>query len=169
MAHHNCPYDLNHKPIHRMDGTQGKAWLMGGELRRVLGSWLLTQYPQGCGITEDTYHLVGWCDDRGQVFDLMPPYRTIHYSRIANKPAVQACPCAEFYDPESNGPWRNRGDAKARDHHPLCQYDQHSTQIWGELQRRGFLPPDGVIATHAERKVARPDEWNNIREEIRKS
>lgn len=154
MAHHNCPFDLNAKPIHRMSRAQETAWLRGGDPKRLLGDWLVKRYPGGGAVTSPGFLLVGWFDNRGNCNDLSPPFQVIHYSKVANAPEVPTCPCGEFYDPETNGPWRLRG---SREHHPLCQYEPASTKVWDILQARGVQAP------------IRPDDWEKIRQQARQS
>jgi len=165
MTHHNCPYDLNHVPIHRMNSLQATAWVRGGEPRRFLGAFFAKTYPDGCAVTECGYRLIGWVDKKGNCFDIPPPHRSIHFSKVANAPKADFdCPCREFYDPEIGGPWKLRNSSE---HHPQCQFEPASMKVWALLKSRGFMAPAGVAPWMHKAPEMRPDYLEMLRQEAR--
>jgi hypothetical protein len=84
---------------------------------------------------------------------MAPPFNWYSRHDIANKPELQACPCANFYDPEIQGPWKLRNSSE---HHPICQFDQTSMETFNRLSR-----------AHSEGTRKRADDWTRTREEVR--
>lgn len=124
-----------------------------------MASALVRRYAGGVGVLSATQRLFALVDPRGNVRELPPPHRRYEMWQIANRPEVPECPCANFFDPEVGGPWRERGGQAG--HHPICQFDRSAARVWDiavkqgeERQARGQNPQ------------ARPDEWLKIREEV---
>lgn len=138
-------------PLHKLTQTQTLAWITSTELRRSLASSLVRHYQGGCGVVSATMRLFAYVAPNGAVQELAPPHRAVERWHIANQPKPVECQCAGFYDPESQGPWRNRG---GDDHHPLCQYDPKVTKTFALALRKDELP---------EKLAKRPDLWVKLR------
>jgi hypothetical protein len=148
-----------------MNSLQEAAWLRRGEPRRVLGSFLCKLYPGGGAVTECGYRLVGWFNKAGECYDLMPPWRSVHFSKTANAPKAQEnCPCLEFYDAEIQGPWKMRNSPE---HHPQCQFEPASMKVWSTLYKRGIVAPMGIDPQTLKPVELRPDAMEKIRQECR--
>lgn len=164
--------DINF-PIHRMNQVQTLAWLTVPAWRRRFSDFLVKQrYRGGFGVCSATLRLIAVVDPRGAVRELAPPHRRFEMWQVANAPRPNECPCADFYDPEVGGRFRER--SAPGQHHPLCQFDRTAAPVFREAQRRAFDRLDiqvidgiGVLPQKETRKTAqsRPDEWQNIRKE----
>ncbi len=160
-------------PLHRMNQTQTLAWLTVPAWRRKFIEHLLRErYRGGFGVCSATLRLIATVNPRGALVELAPPHRLFEMHEVANAPAPPRCPCAEYYDPEVGGPFRERG--REHEHHPLCQFDKTAKPVFKEAQRRAFDRLDirviegvGVLGGKETRRSAqaRPDEWEQIRKE----
>ncbi len=106
-------------PYHQLTNNQTKLWLLGGDVRAQMARGIAELYRSGCGIVAWRGQHIAYVRPNGTVQELTPPFHRIEREHIANKPETTACACAEFYDPEVQGPWKLRGTA---DHHPYCQF-----------------------------------------------
>jgi hypothetical protein len=125
-----------------------------------MASALVRRYPGGVGVLSATQRLFVLVNPRGDIRELPPPHRRYEMWQIANKPAQPECPCADFFDPEVGGCWRERGEQAG--HHPLCQFDRHSEAVFmiaGRKARENLARGGGS-------PQARPDEWVKIRQEL---
>ena len=144
MAHSHQTTNLHNQEVfHKLTERQARAWCLpgkvGAEVRRKMASQLAQMYPQnGCGVCSPLMHLVAYVSPRAELRMLMAPFRVIPISAIANKPAVKDCPCLEFFDPEVKGSWRERSEverARYGGHHPMCQYQRTSAEVFAELYK----------------------------------
>jgi len=138
-------------PLHRLTSAQVKVWLMGGELQRQQAENLRRRYPGGVGVLSPTQCLFAYVRPDGSVQSLTPPFRRYLISEIANRPTLEQCPCAEYFDPESGGPWKLR--ARDGEHHPICQYKPTSMTVFNLLMR-----------AHREENAKRPDDMRRAEE-----
>lgn len=146
-------------PLHRLNTPQTKVWLISEGAKRQIAAALVRRYPGGVGVLSATQRLFALVDPRGNVRALPPPHRRYEMWQISNRPDLPECPCANFFDPEVGGAWRECGYEAG--HHPLCQFDRTSEKVFvlaaeranGRLNQ-GLAPQD------------RPDEWIKIREEV---
>ncbi len=166
-------------PLHRLNTPLTKIWLISKMMQRRLATAIVKKrgYTGGVGICAANMDLIALVDPAGRVRELPPPFRRYELWQTANQPAAQIdCPCGDFFDPESGGPWRERG---GHDHHPLCQFEMTAgktfTQAQGRAAERIGIPIEhGVPMMGADVKLrntvsaqARPDEWQQIRKEYR--
>jgi hypothetical protein len=153
----STPSDLPY-PLHRLNTPQTKLWLIFPSMKSQMASALVKKYPGGVGILSATQRLFALVDPRGNVRDLPPPHRRYEMWQIANQPRVPECPCADYFDPEVAGCWRERGENAG--HHPLCQFDRSSATVFVRAAREAHEQ----IAKGGEAQK-RPDEWLIMREE----
>ncbi len=139
-------------PLHLFTRVETALWVAGGQTQRALAAKLANQYRTGVGVLSCTYLLIAYVQPNGLVRLLAPPFQRFEPYQIANKPRTDECACADFFDPETGGPWRNRG---SEDHHPVCMFDRHALRV-----------AVGNNRLHAEGK-ARPDTLDRLREEAR--
>ena len=152
-------------PLHLLTNRQTKLWVTLPGVRRVMAQELLRRYPNGC-------HVLAWrglkhfcnVDPVGRVHELPPPFRQYDRSQIANKPHVPDCACADMHH-EEYGSWRNHPDFQKGLHHPYCQFDATSEQVYREvfLLKTGgetHFPSVGKVRTIP----TRPDEVDRARE-----
>lgn len=165
----------DHVPYHKLTVAQGKAWcfprqLGGDEIRRRMSSQLAKMYPRhGCGLCSATMLLVAYIKPDGKFRMLVAPFKRIPIDAIANKPTTD-CPCQSFLDPETKGPWKNRGTGG---HHPMCQFERGSSEVFA----RTFQALNGGVDFEDSGKVrragqavvakARPDLMIKIQSEVR--
>lgn len=145
-------------PLHRINTPQIKVWLINPEFKRVLGAALIRRYPTGVGVLSPTLRLFALVNPKGVVRELPPPHNRYEMWQIANAPEVPECACANFFDPEVGGAWRERGGDAG--HHPLCQFDKTALRV--------FVKAADAAVQSVERggpTQARPDEWLKMREE----
>ena len=133
-------------PLHRLNQPQTKVWLMGGALRQMMVNHLRQRYPGGCGVLSATNYHFAFVMPNGNVREIPPPYKRYEMWQISNRPATPVCPCGEFFDPESGGPWKLR--AREGQHHPVCQFSKSSVETYQRIER-----------AHLEGVKMRPDEW----------
>jgi hypothetical protein len=157
-------------------------WLLSEVNRKNISNALSKMYRGGVGVCSATLRLMAMVAPNGTYRMLAPPFRKYEMWQIANKPEVLGleCPCADYFDPEVGGPYRERGPAAG--HHPMCQFDRTSSVVFKEAQGRaanrlGMTFVNGVPVVDSEDKKtsvirpltpqARPDEWERIRAEYR--
>jgi hypothetical protein len=165
-------------PLHRLNSPRTKLWLISPTSKKRTAWALSRMYRGGVGVCSATLRLIAYVDPRGGVTELPPPHKRYEMWQIANRPnPVTECPCGNFFDPEVQGPYRDRGTDT---HHPMCQFDRTAKGVFGEAMNRaatrmGLQYVNGVPIIGGEepkRSVikpltpqARPDEWENIRKE----
>lgn len=162
----------DHVPIHRLNTPQTKLWLFGGDIRRRLASNLSKRYPSGVGVCSATLRLIAYVDPKGGFRELLPPHKKYEMYQISNKPLVAECQCASFFDPEVQGPWRDRG---TDEHHPICQFERVSGKVFDTLVLRSpgvtaaRLDANGepVFERHSGAPALRPDEALKLREQLK--
>lgn len=152
----STPKDLPY-PLHRLNRPQTKIWLISEHARRQIASNLARQYRGGVGVLSATQLHFAFVDPRGAITELKLPLRRYEMWQIANRPQVLECPCANYFDPEVEGPWRERG---SEGHHPLCQFDRTSQSVFSRAAKEAHAR----IARGGPAQE-RPDEWIKIREE----
>ena len=169
-------------PLHRLNVPRTKMWLISDANKRRTSDALSKLYRGGVGVCSATLRLMALVAPNGTYRELAPPFRKYEMWQIANKPHTLGleCQCAEYFDPEVGGPYRERGPAAG--HHPMCQFDQTSSVVFREAQGRaanrlgmtfvggvpivdGTAKPKSVIKPLTPQ--ARPDEWERIRAEYR--
>jgi len=165
-------------PLHRLNIPRTKLWLISPTNRRRTAESLAKIYRGGVGVCSATLYLIAFVDPRGNIRDLVSPLRRYELWQIANKPkAITECPCREYFDPEVQGPYSERGSNAG--HHPLCQFERTAQKVFVEAQGRaanriGLSFENGVPIIGAEplktvikplTPQARPDEWEKIRRE----
>lgn len=162
----------DHVPVHRLNTPQIKLWLFGGDIRRRMASNLAKRYKAGCGVCAPTLYLIAYVAPNGSIRELQPPFKKYEMHEIANQPHTSnECQCAEFFDPEVGGPWRERGtDA----HHPLCQFDRTSTTVFKKLFDKtpgrvivGVDKDENPIFQKQDAPSVRPDEALRLRESLK--
>lgn len=119
-------------PLHRLNTPQTKLWLFGGDIKRRMASNLAKIYKSGVGVCSATLHLIAHVDGRGNFRDLAPPHRRYEMHDVSNKPHINECQCAQYFDPESQGAWRDRPN-KEREHHPYCQFDRTAMRVFTHM------------------------------------
>lgn len=170
-------------PLARLDVSQSKFWWLSPAARLLVARVFSKRYGECLILTFDLL-AVGKAHKNGQLEVLRPPYYRFEMWQIANKPEVTECKCAEFYDPEVQGPWRLRQSER---HHPFCIYDRPSTRVYAEFVRPlplYSLPErkedldratEKKIREHTnavQKEIAketlkqRPDAWNRARDEL---
>lgn len=170
MSHSHQTTNIHDQEVfHKLTERQAKAWClpapMGPEVRRKMASQLARMYPQnGCGVCSPTMKLVAYVSPKGELRMLTAPFRVIPIARIANKPAVNDCPCFRFFDPEVKGPWGSRGEgerARLGGHHPMCQYKLSAQKVFDRMfeEKNGgvVLDDKGVARRQKSRVKVRPD------------
>jgi hypothetical protein len=149
-------------PLHRLNTPQTKVWLISPHGRNSMAVALARMYPGGVGVLSATQRLFAVVDPKGNVRELPPPHNRYEMWQIANAPRVPECPCANFLDPEVQGPWRERGGNAG--HHPLCQFDRTAAHV--------FVKAAETANQRLERggpAQERPDEWLRLRKEAQES
>jgi hypothetical protein len=127
-------------------------------MKHQMASALIRRYPGGVGILSATQRLFALVDPRGNVRELPPPHKRYEMWQIANRPMVPECPCADYFDPEVEGCWRERGSNAG--HHPLCQFDRSSASVFVRAAREAHQR-----IAQGSGPQERPDEWIRMREE----
>lgn len=165
----------DHVPYHKLTVAQGKAWcfprhLGGDEIRRKMADQLAKMYPRhGCGLCSATMALVAYIMPDGRFRMLVAPFKRIPIDAIANKPQSD-CPCQNFLDPESGGPWKKNGRGG---HHPMCQFERGSSEVFAKTYQAlhgGVDFTDGGKVLRAGKRVvskARPDLMLKIQQQVR--
>lgn len=160
-------------------------WLLSKSWKMEQARILLLGYKGGCGVCAATCRLIAVVTPDGNVRDLKRPFKKYELWQMQNKPAPNECPCANYYDPEVQGPYRDKG---LRDHHPFCQFEQTAGVVFVDAQghaaqRAGLKFEYGmpVIEANPEAKNSnaagqgkalvkdspfqvRPDEWEKLRQ-----
>lgn len=155
----STPSDLPY-PLHRLNTPQTKVWLISLEARRQIANALALKYRGGVGVLTATQRLFALVDPRGAIQELAPPHRRYEMWQIANRPQAPECPCADYIDPEVQGPWRERGSDL---HHPLCQFDKTAASVFVRAAREAHARISAGMGPQE-----RPDEWNRMREEAQR-
>lgn len=161
-------------PIHRLNTPQMAVWMISVTARREFASNLVKrpEYAGGVGLLSPELYLFSLVDPRGTIRELPPPHRVFEMWQIANQPELQRCPCANFIELESEGPWSESGK---EGHHPLCQFDPTGAVVF-DIAAKTALRRVGVEARGGElvrvektgkKPQERPDEWDRIRKEVR--
>jgi len=108
-------------PLHRLSQPAFKLFAMGGQLRKRVISSLIERYRCSVGVCTPTGYLVAHVTRDGRVHELPAPHRHFHNWQMSNIKEHTTCPCREYLDPESGGPWKERPEGQ-RTHHPACEY-----------------------------------------------
>lgn len=145
-------------PLHRMNSPTTMIWLMSENARRHLASVWIRKYKGGFGVLSATQFLIAKVDPRGNIQQLMEPFKRFEMWQIANRPVEDECPCANFYDPEVGGEWRQWDGKKG--HHPICQFDPMAVPVFERAAREAW---DRI--GEGKNPQARPDEWRRMRDE----
>jgi hypothetical protein len=143
----------NHDVYHWLSPLHTRLWAFGGLVRRKLASHLGKRYPSGVGVVSETCRLIAYVSGSGAVRELMPPHRRIEAHQMANRYAVPECPCANYFDPESRGAWRDSGKSG---HHPVCQFERVAQRVFTKAAHR---------ATAIKPKDDRPDRLDLLKKE----
>lgn len=154
----STPKDLPF-PLHRLNSPQTKMWLISLHAKRQMASELARKYRGGVGVLSATQRLIATVDPRGAVTELAPPHRRFEMWQLANRPQVPECPCANYFDPEVEGPWSERGEGAG--HHPLCQFDQMSQSVFSRAAKEAHSR-----ISRGGPAQERPDEWIRMRDEM---
>lgn len=142
-------------PLHRLNTPQTLLWNFGGNVRRKMANHLSKRYPTGVGVLNRSQDLVAFVAPNGNIRELKPPFTRYEMWQIANRPRPLQCPCAEFFDPEIQGPWRDRG--LEGEHHPFCQFDRTAQLAYTKTLREA----------QAGASKMRPDAWYRSRQFVR--
>jgi hypothetical protein len=129
-------------PLHQLTNSQTKVWLLGGDFRSHIAAHFLKEHPSGYGVVAWRGQLIAYVNPRGAVRELAPPFQRIDRREVANQPKPVECACAGYYDPEVQGPWRERN---VEGHHPFCQFHKFSHEVFNKVLERsmhGQLRPD---------------------------
>lgn len=137
-------------------------------MRRQIAATLIRLYPQGVGVLSWSCHLFAYVNPRGAIVEQVQPFKHFQMWEIANKPEAPQCQCANFFDPEVQGAWKERGGGLG--HHPLCQYDRTAVKVFDKaatlaLERIAKRPKHEHGRADAGVAQERPDEWLRLREE----
>lgn len=175
-------------PLHRLNTPKTKLWLISEVWRRSMAKTLHKMYRGGVGVCAATGRLFAYVRPNGDIHELKRPFRKYEMWQMANAPRAIECPCMDFFDPEVQGPYRERG---TNDHHPMCQFEETGQAVFKEAQgvaanRMGMVFEFGVPMVDAMREnvnsnaagkgrvkvatltpQARPDEWENIRKQYK--
>lgn len=168
-------------PLHRLNQPRTKMWLISVTNKRRTAAALARIYRGGVGVCSATLYLIAVVNPDGTYRELTSPFKRYEMWQIANKPEAIGveCPCADYYDPEVGGPYRERG---VNGHHPMCQFDMTSQAVFKQAQgmaanRLGMAFEHGIPIVNAEAPKksvirpltpqARPDEWEKLRKEYR--
>lgn len=142
-------------PLHRLNTPQTILWHRGDVIRRPMAALLISKfYRGGCGILDARNDLIAMIDPRGTIHHMKPPFRRFRMHEIANRPAVPVCQCAEFFDPESQGKWKQRNTTR---HHPMCQFVKYAEATFEAAMRVKEENPD---------LAKRPDAWHKLEEQV---
>lgn len=161
-------------PIHRLNTPQIQVWLISVTARREFASNLVKrpEYSGGVGLLSPDLHLFAVVDPHGNIRELPPPHRVFEMWQIENQPDLPRCPCANFIELESGGPWAESGK---EGHHPLCQFDPTGAIVFGIASKKALhrvgveVRGDSLVRVEKTGKAPqeRPDEWDRIRTEVR--
>jgi hypothetical protein len=171
-------------PLHRLNTPKTKLWLISEVWRRNMARTLNRMYRGGVGVCAATGRLFAYVRPDGNIHELKRPFKKYEMWQMANQPSISDCPCMDFFDPEVQGPYRERGE---RNHHPMCQFERTAGAVFKEAQgkaanRMGLVFEQGMpmVDVMPEAKnsnaasggrgivkeltpQARPDEWEQIR------
>lgn len=142
------------KPLHQLTNGQTRAWVHGGRvIRHGLAQNVLQNYKStGCGLVGYRGHLIAYVRPNGSIQELRPPFHQVYRREVDNKPSPQTCACRNFFDVESQGPWKDRGQDR---HHPFCEFSTFSHETF-----------DAMLMKHQEGKSLRPDEHLRTEERV---
>lgn len=141
-----------------MNTAVTRAFFIPRIRQQMLEVWLERYGRQGVGLCTHTLRLIAYIRPDGTLHELKPPFQQFQMWQMANAPKVhstagQTCACANYYDPEVQGPWKERG-LPPNHHHPFCQFSKTAVAVYQDAW---------VSAAH---RVAnkltpqeRPDEW----------
>lgn len=148
-------------PLHLLTQNETRMWNTGvqgqrtgtrahEQILRALCAKLCNQYPEGVGVLVWDGSLVAYVQPGGKARLLSPPYQRFERYQISNKPEPSECACREFYDPEIQGPWKERGK---NEHHPICMFEQHAQAVFeanSQAHKNGVARPDLLIRVQEE-------------------
>lgn len=166
-------------PLAGLDVSQSRFFWLSPAARLLVARVFGKKYGQCLIVTYDLL-IVGKALANGTLEVFRPPYYRTEMWRLVNKPEKTECKCADFYDPEVQGPWRLRQSTR---HHPFCVYDRPSPVLFKQFERPLPLYPiekrapdvEARIKKHteevhreivAETKKQRPDAWVKARDEL---
>jgi hypothetical protein len=157
--------NLDGYPLFRCNRALFAYWSAGGVLRRELCNTISKTWKTGVVILTPALYAVGTVDPRGNPGQLSPPYQRFEMWQICNAPSAKykECACRMFFDPESQGPWGARDDARARDrHHPHCQFTMRALVGWKKDYQNAM-----ARLLDDKSPQARPDEWLRTEDAVR--
>ena len=144
-------------PLIRMNSAVTRAFFVPAFRERMVQNWLQKYGRQGVGLCTNTLRLIAYVRPNGTLHELKPPFVRFRMWQMANAPRVfsaeQPCACAGFFDPEVQGPWKERG-LHPRHHHPFCQFSPSAESVFMQAAEAAF---DRLEQNKAPQ--ARPDEW----------
>lgn len=173
---------MNDLPLIRLDVSQTKLWWMptkDGHMgltatKQLIGRVMGKRYGTCIILTDDLY-AVAKSDHAGRLELASAPYRRFEMWQIHNQPELVKCHCANFLDPETQGPWRLRNSNR---HHPMCVYDRPAMAVFQQFAGANRLIFDAQ-ARGTQKDVAsaikevqgvvqrqRPDAWTKARDEL---
>lgn len=176
-------------PLHRLNIPRTKMWLVSKSWQAEQAKILARGYRGGVGICSATCRLFAFVEPGGNVRELKRPFRKYEMWQMTNAPKAPECPCGEYFDPEVQGPYKERGPEAG--HHPMCQFEQTAGAVFKQAQgqaanRMGLVFEFGVPVIDPMRGAtnsnaagagkalvksltpqARPDEWEKLRKEYR--
>ena len=141
-------------PLHRLNTAQTKAWVSFETSRAMIASNLSKKYPKtGVGLLSATMYLFVLINPRGGFRLLTAPLVQYEMFQVANAPYHwEECACRNYFDPEVQGPWRERGEDAG--HHPFCQFNNTAVPVYKKcFESATRRAEQGVVPQ------ARPDEW----------
>ena len=169
-------------PLIRLDVPQTKLWWMptkDGHLgltatKQLIARVMGKRYGTCILLTDDLY-AVAKTDSLGRLELASMPYRRYQMWQIFNQPELTQCHCANFLDPENQGPWGLRNSDR---HHPMCVYDRPAMAVFQQFaganrlifdaQERGTQKDVATAVKEVQNIVQRqrPDAWVKARDEL---
>lgn len=150
-------------PLIRMNTAVTEAFLVPAFRRQMAYNWLQKYGRQGVGLCTNKLKLVAYVRPNGTLHILRPPFVRFQMWQMANAPRVfsveQPCACAGFFDPEVQGPWKERG-LHPQHHHPFCQFSPSADNVFRRAADEAFER----LKRH-QNPQARPDEWLRMQRE----
>lgn len=151
-------------PLIRMNTAVSKAFFFPKMREAMAKQWIEKHGRQGVGLCTNVLKLVAFVRPDGTIALLKPPFRKFEMWQMANAPKVhtqveQACACANYWDPDINGPWKAHGYPPDR-HHPFCQFSRSGVIVFDKSYRSAVPRYDEGLSPQK-----RPDEWRKLQED----
>lgn len=122
---------MSNLPLVRLDAGQTKFWWLSPGTRLLVARVFSKRYGECIVLTFDLL-AVARVGSKGQLELAHFPYHRYEMWQVHNKPPLDECKCADFYDPEVLGPWRLRNSER---HHPMCIYDRPASIVFNQFAR----------------------------------